>query len=65
VTTKSTLSIRSTANPRRTTLASVPQDGFTPKPPAPAADGEPRVLPQQTANPRRTRLMTVPVRADS
>jgi hypothetical protein len=63
VTTKSTLPIRATANPRRTKLASVPEDGFIVKPPALALDGEPRVLPRQTANPRRTRLMEAPAPA--
>ncbi|MEU8514875.1 hypothetical protein AB0C76_25260 [Kitasatospora sp. NPDC048722] len=60
--TKSTLSCRSTANPRRTTLASVedfskipgarkPEDAVTY-----ATD-----LPGNTANPRRTQLMVAPV----
>ncbi len=58
---KSTLVARSTANPRRTTLASV--EDFSQLPGA-RASREPveyaTVLPTSTANPRRTILMTVP-----
>ncbi|WP_037572543.1 hypothetical protein [Phaeacidiphilus oryzae] len=55
---KSTLSARSTANPRRTTLADVPKDAFQPQPAAVRPDaGE---LPAATANPRRTKLMVAP-----
>jgi len=55
---KSTLSARPTANPRRTTLAGVSKDSFTPAPPALREDVGP--LPRQTANPRRTKLMVAP-----
>ncbi|WP_354642434.1 hypothetical protein [Kitasatospora camelliae] len=59
--TRTTLIGRSTANPRRTTLASVEDfsqlPGFT-------ASQEPRAyateLPDVTANPRRTQLMVAP-----
>jgi hypothetical protein len=62
VSTKTTMSFRPTANPRRTTLASLPADG------APAlreSATEPAALPQQTANPRRTNLMVAPVPASA
>ncbi|MDH6122994.1 hypothetical protein [Kitasatospora sp. GAS204B] len=59
---KSTLVARSTANPRRTTLASL--EDFSQLPGA-RASLEPieykAELPTSTANPRRTVLMTVPV----
>ncbi|WP_329567857.1 hypothetical protein [Kitasatospora sp. NBC_01266] len=59
--TKSTLVARSTANPRRTTLASL--EDFSQLPGA-RASLEPieygTQLPQSTANPRRTVLMKVP-----
>ncbi|GAA1267605.1 hypothetical protein GCM10009665_65510 [Kitasatospora nipponensis] len=58
---KSTLGSRPTANPRRTTLASVAD--FSQLPGA-RTSGEPveyaSELPTSTANPRRTILMTVP-----
>jgi hypothetical protein len=57
VSTKTTMSFRPTANPRRTTLASLPVDG------APALRSsavEQAELPRQTANPRRTNLMVAP-----
>jgi hypothetical protein len=57
VSTKTTMSFRPTANPRRTTLASLPVDG------APALRSsavERAELPRQTANPRRTNLMVAP-----
>ncbi|WP_035797802.1 hypothetical protein [Kitasatospora mediocidica] len=58
---KSTLGSRPTANPRRTTLASV--EDFS-KLPGARASQEPveyaAELPTSTANPRRTILMTVP-----
>ncbi|MFG3050756.1 hypothetical protein ACGFZP_07315 [Kitasatospora sp. NPDC048239] len=60
--TTSTQSSRSTANPRRTTLASV--EDFSK---IPGARGSADVatyateLPTNTANPRRTRLMVAPV----
>jgi len=57
VTTKTTMSFRPTANPRRTTLASLPVDG-SPAPHSPAADRT--ELPRMTANPRRTNLMVAP-----
>ncbi|GAA1975587.1 hypothetical protein [Kitasatospora viridis] len=59
--TKSTLGSRSTANPRRTTLASL--EDFSQLPGA-RTSSEPveyaRELPTSTANPRRTKLMTLP-----
>lgn len=57
--TKTTMSFRPTANPRRTTLGSLPVDG------APALRSsavERTELPRQTANPRRTNLMVAPKR---
>ena len=58
--TKTTMSFRPTANPRRTTLASLPADG-APAPHSSSVDGA--ELPRQTANPRRTNLMVAPIRA--
>ncbi|MFF2548292.1 hypothetical protein ACFVUY_37845 [Kitasatospora sp. NPDC058063] len=60
--TKSTLSCRPTANPRRTTLASVEDFSKIPgarKPEDVVTYGS--ELPAATANPRRTRLMVAPV----
>ncbi|MEV7780408.1 hypothetical protein [Kitasatospora sp. NPDC088351] len=60
--TKSTLSCRSTANPRRTTLASV--EDFSKIPGARRAEQVvvySTELPASTANPRRTTLMVAPV----
>ncbi|MEZ0090664.1 hypothetical protein [Streptacidiphilus sp. EB129] len=58
--TKTTMSFRPTANPRRTTLASLPADGA----PALRASAQQQIeLPLQTANPRRTNLMVAPVPA--
>ncbi|AXI81569.1 hypothetical protein [Peterkaempfera bronchialis] len=57
---KTTMSFRPTANPRRTTLASV--EGFEVLPAQAADQREPRPLPESTANPRRTTLMEVPGR---
>ncbi|GGU98448.1 hypothetical protein ACIG0C_29530 [Kitasatospora aureofaciens] len=60
--TKSTLSCRSTANPRRTTLASVEDFSKIPgarKPEDVVTYGT--ELPAVTANPRRTQLMVAPV----
>ena len=62
VSTKTTMSFRPTANPRRTTLASLPTDGG---PALRASATEQAPLPQQTANPRRTNLMVAPPRAES
>jgi hypothetical protein len=59
VSTKTTMSFRPTANPRRTTLASLPVDGA---PALRSSATEQAELPQQTANPRRTHLMVAPVR---
>lgn len=57
--TKTTMSFRPTANPRRTTLATLPVDGA----PALRSSAETRSeLPRQTANPRRTNLMVAPNR---
>ncbi|MCD0484905.1 hypothetical protein [Streptacidiphilus sp. ASG 303] len=56
--TKTTMSFRPTANPRRTTLASA--EGFEVLPAQAAGGREPRPLPESTANPRRTVLMEVP-----
>jgi hypothetical protein len=57
VSTKTTMSFRPTANPRRTTLASLPADGA----PALRSSAADRAdLPRQTANPRRTNLMVAP-----
>ncbi|MDY0812888.1 hypothetical protein [Kitasatospora purpeofusca] len=59
---ESTLSATSTANPRRTTLASVEDFGQIPGARRPeAAATYPTDLPTSTANPRRTRLMVAPV----
>lgn len=54
---KTTMTSRSTANPRRTTLAHLngAQELQTPELPEHTAD-----LPTQTANPRRTVLMDAP-----
>ncbi|MQS14140.1 hypothetical protein F7Q99_18130 [Streptomyces kaniharaensis] len=60
--TTSTLSCRSTANPRRTTLASV--EDFSKIPGARKAEDAVTYateLPTNTANPRRTQLMVAPV----
>jgi hypothetical protein len=60
VSTKTTMSFRPTANPRRTTLASLPVDG------APAlrdSATERTELPNRTANPRRVNLMVAPASA--
>ncbi|MFG2848873.1 hypothetical protein ACGF12_37845 [Kitasatospora sp. NPDC048296] len=60
--TKSTLSCRSTANPRRTTLASV--EDFSKIPGARQPEDVVMYgteLPASTANPRRTQLMVAPV----
>ncbi|WP_395294258.1 hypothetical protein ACF9IK_12270 [Kitasatospora hibisci] len=60
--TKSTLSCRSTANPRRTTLASV--EDFSKIPGARKSEDVVTYgieLPSSTANPRRTKLMVAPV----
>ncbi|GAA2055349.1 hypothetical protein N0X72_22335 [Streptomyces carpaticus] len=55
---KSTLSVRSTANPRRTTLAHLRDaDELTPAPVTYSASEE---LPGSTANPRRTILDKAP-----
>ena len=59
--TKTTMSFRPTANPRRTKLAGLPAE---PGPALRASATEQTPLPQQTANPRRTNLMVAPVRAD-
>ncbi|MFJ4191488.1 hypothetical protein [Kitasatospora sp. NPDC089509] len=59
--TKSTLSCRSTANPRRTTLASVEDFSKIPgarKPEDVVTYGT--ELPASTANPRRVQLMVAP-----
>lgn len=59
--TKSTLPCRSTANPRRTTLASVADFSTIPgarKPEDAVTYGT--ELPASTANPRRTQLMVAP-----
>ncbi|MCX4687868.1 hypothetical protein OG401_26780 [Kitasatospora purpeofusca] len=58
---ESTLSADSTANPRRTTLASVEDFGQIPGARRPEAVTYPTDLPTSTANPRRTRLMVAPV----
>ncbi|AKG45732.1 hypothetical protein ACWD33_25385 [Streptomyces xiamenensis] len=55
---KSTLSVRSTANPRRTTLAHL-RDAQE-LAPAPVTYTLSEELPGQTANPRRTILMKLP-----
>ncbi|MDO0925564.1 hypothetical protein QQY24_09140 [Streptomyces sp. TG1A-8] len=57
---KTTMMFRTTANPRRTTLAHLKDAEQLQMPELP----EHRVdLPAQTANPRRTVLMEVPVQA--
>ncbi|MBA0051757.1 hypothetical protein E0L36_12865 [Streptomyces sp. AJS327] len=57
---KSTISIRSTANPRRTTLAHLSDaDELTVRPHESAASGA-EGLPASTANPRRTVLEDAP-----
>lgn len=58
---KTTMMFRPIANPRRTTLAHLADDGAATAPRAeaePAALAEP--LPAVTANPRRTTLMEIP-----
>lgn len=59
---KTTMMFRPIANPRRTTLAHLADDGAATAPRAetepPAALAEP--LPAITANPRRTTLMEIP-----
>ncbi|QMU78960.1 hypothetical protein GXW83_27890 [Streptacidiphilus sp. PB12-B1b] len=62
VSTKTTMSFRPTANPRRTTLASLPANGG---PALRASASEQTPLPQQTANPRRTNLMVAPERTEA
>ncbi|MEU9134111.1 hypothetical protein AB0D08_39605 [Kitasatospora sp. NPDC048540] len=57
---KSTLNIRPTANPRRTTLASVEDFGQLPGFTAQAPREYSTELPGSTANPRRTVLMVAP-----
>jgi hypothetical protein len=57
VTFKTTMSFRPTANPRRTTLDALPQDGG---PALRDSAAEVAELPRQTANPRRTNLMVAP-----
>ncbi|WP_377269262.1 hypothetical protein [Peterkaempfera sp. SMS 1(5)a] len=57
---KTTMSFRPTANPRRTTLASV--EGFEVLPAQAVDEPEVQALPASTANPRRTILMQVPGR---
>jgi hypothetical protein len=60
----STLGSRSTANPRRTTLASVADFGQLPGARVAAEPIEYSTeLPKSTANPRRTRLMVLPQQA--
>lgn len=55
---QSTLGVRSTANPRRTTLAHLESaDALAPRVEPRAAEGE---LPSQTANPRRVILEEMP-----
>ena len=58
---KTTMTTRSTANPRRTTLGHLTDTGetFAPADPRRATAGD-DALPQRTANPRRTTLMVVP-----
>jgi len=55
------MSFRPTANPRRTTLDTLPVDGG---PALRASATERTPLPQTTANPRRTNLMVAPVRTE-
>lgn len=58
---KSTLSGRPTANPRRTTLTAVEDFGQLPGFQAgPQQVSYPTELPASTANPRRTKLMVAP-----
>jgi hypothetical protein len=57
VTFKTTMSFRPTANPRRTQLAVLPENGG---PALRQSAEQPAELPQQTANPRRTNLMVAP-----
>ncbi|GAA1395004.1 hypothetical protein GCM10009639_29740 [Kitasatospora putterlickiae] len=60
--TESTPTSRSTANPRRTTLASVADFGQVPGARGPeGAATYATELPAATANPRRTQLMAAPV----
>ncbi|RAG80302.1 hypothetical protein DN069_38895 [Streptacidiphilus pinicola] len=54
---KTTMSFRPTANPRRTKLDALPENGGPALRESAAAPAE---LPQQTANPRRTNLMVAP-----
>ncbi|MFE9428392.1 hypothetical protein ACFYNO_36195 [Kitasatospora sp. NPDC006697] len=56
----STLGSRSTANPRRTTLASLEDFSQLPGGRSVEAVEYARELPTSTANPRRTKLMVVP-----
>ncbi|MFJ6659372.1 hypothetical protein ACIQNG_23895 [Streptomyces sp. NPDC091377] len=56
---KTTMTLRTTANPRRTTLAHL-DDAEVLQIPGPEHSVD---LPPQTANPRRTVLMDVPVAA--
>lgn len=60
--TKTTMSFRPTANPRRTTLAALPENGG---PALRASAAEPVELPRTTANPRRTNLMVAPPRTEA
>ena len=60
--TKTTMSFRPTANPRRTVLAALPADAG---PALRASATERTPLPERTANPRRTNLMVVPQRTES
>ncbi|WP_324788834.1 hypothetical protein [Streptomyces sp. H51] len=57
---KTTMMFRTTANPRRTTLAHLEDADELQTPEQPE---HPVELPAQTANPRRTVLMDVPVAA--
>jgi len=61
VSTKTTMSFRPTANPRRTKLDALPADGG---PALRASATEQTPLPLTTANPRRTNLMVAPVRVE-
>ncbi|MFC5906772.1 hypothetical protein [Streptacidiphilus monticola] len=54
---KTTMSFRPTANPRRTVLASLPEN---PGPALRESATTQAPLPRQTANPRRTNLMVAP-----
>lgn len=59
---KTTMIMRSVANPRRTTLAHLKNaEELTVVPPAERVQEKPATtLPSQTANPRRTTLMNAP-----